>query len=307
MKKLAFIIDPIEEMNIERDSTFAIMLSSQKRGNENWYCLPHNMWAEKNKVYANLTKVNVERNTPHYENIETQKVDLSTFDAVFMRKDPPFNMEYINATYILSILKNHTKVINDPDGIRTANEKVFILNFPDLITDTIVSKNRDVIRDFLNRVDGHMVVKPLDKRGGEGIFIVKSDDKNTQALIDISTDYGNTSIMAQRYIPEAVLGDKRIIIINGEPLGAFLRKPSEYDHRGNLCAGASSVKCEITPRDKEICETLKPKLNELGLKFVGIDILGTYLSEVNVTSPTGLQEIANIYGNHIEENILDLI
>ena len=305
--KLAFIIDPIEEMNINRDSTFAIMLASQKRGYENWYCLPHNMWAEKNKVYGKMTKVNVERNDPHYENLVSETVDLSGFAAVFMRKDPPFNMEYIHSTYILSILKNQTKVINDPDGIRTANEKVFILNFPDLITDTVVSKNRDVIREFLNKVDGQMVIKPLDKKGGEGIFIVRSDDKNAQALIDVSTDYGNISVMVQRYIPEAVLGDKRIIIIDGEPLGAFLRKPSEYDHRGNLCAGATSVKCEITPRDKEICDTIKPKLNELGLKFVGIDILGSYLSEVNVTSPTGLQEIAHMYGNHIEEKILDLI
>ena len=307
MKKIAYIMDPIEEMNINRDSTFAIMLAAQKRGYENWYCLPHNMWAEKNKVYGNMTKVNVERKEPHYEHISSETLDLSTFDAVFMRKDPPFNMEYIHSTYILSILKNQTKVINDPDGIRTANEKVFILNFPDLITDTIVTKNRDVIRNFLNKVDGHMVLKPLDKRGGEGIFIVKSDDKNTQALIDVSTDYGNTSIMVQRYIPEAVQGDKRIIIINGEPLGAFIRKPSEYDHRGNLCAGATSIECEITTREKYICDTLRPKLNELGLKFVGIDILGNYLSEVNVTSPTGLQEIANMYGVNIEENILDLV
>lgn len=305
--KLAFIIDPIEEMNINRDSTFAIMLAAQKRGYENWYCLPHNMWAENNDVYGNMTKVDVERNDPHYKNITTEKLNLADFDAVYMRKDPPFNMEYIHSTYLLSMLKTKTKVINDPDGIRTANEKVFILNFPELITDTIVSKNREVIREFLNKVDGQMVIKPLDKKGGEGIFIVRSDDKNAQALIDVSTDYGNTSVMAQRYIPEAALGDKRIIIINGEPLGAFLRKPSEYDHRGNLCAGASSVECEITERDKEICTTLRPKLIELGLKFVGIDILGNYLSEVNVTSPTGLQEIANMYSINIEENILDLI
>lgn len=305
--KLAFIIDPIEEMNIERDSTFAIMLASQKRGNENWYCLPHNMWAQNGEIYAFMTKVKVERNSPHYENITTEKVNLSDFNAVFMRKDPPFNMEYIHSTYLLSLLKNKTRVINDPDSIRTANEKVFILNFPNLITDTIVTKNRDVIKNFLDEVGGEIVLKPLDKRGGEGIFIVRSDDKNKQALIDVSTDYGTISVMAQKYIPEATLGDKRIIIINGEPLGAFIRKPSEYDHRGNLCAGATSIKCEITPRDKEICDTLRPKLVEMKLQFVGIDILGNYLSEVNVTSPTGLQEIANMYGINIEENILDLL
>jgi glutathione synthase len=305
--KLAFIMDPIEEMNIERDSTFAIMLAALKRNFEIWYALPEDMWAENNNVYANMHNVNLERKVPHYQKLSTQVQDLSEFKAVFMRKDPPFNMEYIHTTYLLSLLKDKTLVLNDPDGIRKANEKVFILNYPKLITDTIVTKNRKVIREFLNKVDGKMVVKPLDKRGGEGIFIVNSDDKNTQALIDVSTEYGTTSIMAQRYIPEATIGDKRIIIINGEPLGAFIRVPSEFDHRGNLCAGASSIKCEITPRDMEICASLKPKLIELGLHFVGIDILGDYLSEVNVTSPTGLQEIANMYGIHIEEKILDLV
>jgi glutathione synthase len=266
--KLAFIMDPIEEMNIERDSTFAIMLASLKRGYEVWYAEPENMWAENDKVFANMTNVSVERNNPHYTKISTEIKELSDFKAVFMRKDPPFDMEYIHATYLLSMVKEKTLVVNDPDGIRRANEKIFILNYPHLITDTIVSKNRKIIREFLNKVDGKMVLKPLDKRGGEGIFIVTEGDKNTQALIDGSTDYGKTTIMAQRYIPEATAGDKRIIIINGEPLGAFIRVPSEYDHRGNLCAGASSVKCEITPRDLEICKALKPKLIELGLFFL---------------------------------------
>ena len=305
--KLAFIMDPIEEVNIERDSTFFIMLAAIKRGYEVWYCTPENMWAENNNVFAKITRVTVEKKNPHYEIISTEIKNLADFNAIFMRKDPPFNMEYINSTYLLSMLKEKTFVVNDPDGIRTANEKVFILNFPDFIVDTMVSKNKTILRDFLNKVDGKMVVKPLDKRGGEGIFIVTEGDKNTQTIIDVSTEEGHITIMAQRYIPEASEGDKRIIIINGEPLGAFVRKPSEYDHRGNLCAGATAIKCEITPRDLEICKALKPKLLALGLYFVGIDILGQYLSEVNVTSPTGLQEIANMYDIHIEEKILDLV
>ena len=283
------------------------MLASLKRGYEVWYAEPHDMWAENNQVYANMTNVRVERKNPHYIKNHNDVKDLSEFKAVFMRKDPPFDMEYIHSTYLLSMVKEKTLVVNDPDGIRRANEKIFILNYPHLITDTIVSKNRKIIREFLNKVNGKMVLKPLDKRGGEGIFIVSEGDKNTQALIDVSTDYGKTTIMAQRYIPEATAGDKRIILINGEPLGAFIRVPSEFDHRGNLCAGAASVRCEITPRDLEICIALKPKLVELGLYFVGIDILGSYLSEVNVTSPTGLQEIANMYGINIEEKILDFV
>ncbi|MBC7476195.1 MAG: glutathione synthase [Candidatus Sericytochromatia bacterium] len=305
--RLAFIMDPIEEINIDRDSTFAIMLAAQKRGYEIWYADLENMWAEKNELYAKITQVRLERSKKYYEKIVTETKNLADFDAIFMRKDPPFNMEYIHATYLLSLIKERTHIINDPDSIRSANEKVFILNFPDLITDTIVTKNRDVIKDFLTKAGGQIVLKPLDKKGGEGIFIVKEGDKNTQALIDVSTEYGTISIMAQKYIPEATKGDKRIILIDGEPLGAFVRVPSEYDHRGNLCAGATSVKCEITPREIFICDTLKPVLKKMGLKFVGIDILGDYLSEINVTSPTGLQDVANMYGVNIEENILDLI
>lgn len=305
--KLLFIMDPLEEVNIDRDSTFFIMLAAQKRGYEVWYTLPDQIWAENNNVLGNLTKVTVEKANPHYKKIETVEKSLLDFDAIFMRKDPPFNMEYINSTYLLSIIKDRVLVVNDPDGIRNANEKVFILNFPELISDTLVTKNKDAITKFLDKSGGKIVVKPLGKRGGEGIFIVTEGDKNTHTIIDVSTEEGHVTVMAQKYIPEASLGDKRIIIINGEPLGAFVRKPSEYDHRGNLCAGATAIPCEITERDLEICRQLKSKLLENGLNFVGIDILGNYLSEVNVTSPTGLQEIANMYDIHIEESILDFV
>jgi len=308
MLKLAFIMDPIEKINIERDSTFAIMLASQKRDYEIWFAEQQDLWAFNNNVYGKMKRLKLERNIDkHYEILETKIFDLSKFSAVFMRKDPPFNMEYIHTTYLLSLIKDRTLVINDPDGIRKANEKIFILDFPDMITDTIVTKNKEVILEFLYKSSGKIVLKPLDRRGGEGIFILKEGDKNLHALIDSSTDYGNTTIMAQKYIEEAEKGDKRIIIIKGEPMGAFLRVPSQYDHRGNLCAGAKSVKTEITERDLEICNALKQKLINLGLVFVGIDILGDYLSEINVTSPTGLQEIANMYGIHIENKILDNI
>lgn len=305
--KLLFVMDPIEEVNIDRDSTFFIMLAAQKRGYEVWYALPNQLWAEDNNVYGNLTKLKVEKSSNHYQKLETTEKSLLDFDAVFMRKDPPFDMEYINSTYLLSIIKDRVLVVNDPDGIRNANEKVFILNFPELITKTLVTKNKKAISDFLVKSGGKIVLKPLGKRGGEGIFIVTEGDKNTQTIIDVSTEEGHVTVMAQKYIPEASLGDKRIIIINGEPLGAFVRKPSEYDHRGNLCAGATAIECEITDRDLEICNQLKDKLIANGLYFVGIDVLGNYLSEVNVTSPTGLQEIASMYGIHIEEHILDFV
>ncbi|MFN8672201.1 MAG: glutathione synthase [Candidatus Sericytochromatia bacterium] len=304
--KMLFIIDPIEEFNIERDSSFVVMLEAQKRGYEVWYTETKFMYANKSNVFTKAIKVKLDRSKHHYENLATETKDLTAFDAIFMRKDPPFNMEYIYCTYLLSMVKDKTLVINDPDSIRSSNEKVFILNFPSIIVDTIVTKDKTVILEFLER-NKKIVLKPLDRKGGEGIFILEENDKNLNSLIDISTDYGNMTIMCQKYIPEAKLGDKRIVLINGEPKGAFLRVPSEYDHRGNLCAGASSQKCEITARDLEICNTLAPKLKEMGLIFTGIDVLGDYVSEINVTSPTGLQDIANIYGVHIEKDIIDFV
>ncbi|MFN4152834.1 MAG: glutathione synthase, partial [Candidatus Sericytochromatia bacterium] len=192
--KILFVMDPIEEVNIDRDSTFFIMLAAQKRGYEVWYTLPNQLWAEDNNVYGNLTKLKVEKSSTHYQKLETTEKSLLDFDAVFMRKDPPFDMEYINSTYLLSIIKDRVLVVNDPDGIRNANEKVFILNFPELITKTLVTKNKKAISNFLVKSGGKIVLKPLGKRGGEGIFIVTEGDKNTQTIIDVSTEEGHITV-----------------------------------------------------------------------------------------------------------------
>lgn len=305
--KFLFIIDPIEEFNINRDSSFATMLEAQKRGYEVWYTQTQDIWAEKNLVFSNAIKVKLQRGNPHYENLEHSKLDLTSFDCIFMRKDPPFNMEYVYSTYLLSMVKDKVLVLNDPDSVRSSNEKVFILNFPNAIVDTIVSKNKKIILEFLAKCGGKAVIKPLDRKGGEGIFLLNQGDKNLQSIIDNSTEYEKTTVMVQKYIPEAALGDKRIILVNGDPKGAFLRVPSEYDYRGNLCAGATAEKTEITPREIELCNIIGPKLKAMGLVFVGIDILGDYISEINVTSPTGLQEIASLNGNKIEEDLIDFV
>lgn len=305
--KLGFVMDPIEEININRDSTFATMLEAQDRGHSIWYTTPDNMWAENNKVYASISQITVERSNNYYKKISTEIKNLDFLDVIFMRKDPPFDLEYIYSTYLLDLIKNKIPIINRPDGIRNVNEKAFILNFPTIITDTLITKNIDVLKDFLKKVGGLMVIKPLNRKGGEGIFIVKSEDKNTQSLLEMSTHYGKVSIMAQKYIPEATIGDKRIILINGEPIASFLRVPDKRDHRGNLCAGATIEKSEITKRDIEICKTIKPELLKNGLYFVGIDIIGNYLSEINVTSPTGFQEIANLTGIYVEKYLLDFV
>jgi len=305
--KLGFIMDPIEEINIDRDSTFATMLEAQNRGHSIWYTTPNNMWAKNNNVYAHISEIKVERSQNYYNKLSTEIKNLNFLDAIFMRKDPPFDLEYIYSTYLLDLIEDEIPIINRPDGIRNANEKAFILNFPTTITDTLITKNIDVLKHFLEKVGGLMVVKPLNRKGGEGIFIVKSDDKNMQSILEMSTHYGQISIMAQKYIPEATIGDKRIILINGNPIASFLRVPDKKDHRGNLCAGATSEKSEITKRDLEICETIKPKLLKNGLFFVGIDIIGNYLSEINVTSPTGFQEIASLTGVYVEKYLLDFV
>lgn len=305
--KFLFIIDPIEEFNINRDSSFATMLEAQKRGYEVWYTQTQDIWAEKNLVFSNAIKVKLQRGNQHYENLEQSKIDLTSFDCIFMRKDPPFNMEYVYSTYLLSMVKDKVLVLNDPDSVRSSNEKVFILNFPTAIIDTIVTKNKKIILEFLSNCGGKAVIKPLDRKGGEGIFLLNQGDKNLQSIIDNSTEYEKTTVMVQKYIPEASLGDKRIILINGEPKGAFLRVPSEYDYRGNLCAGATAEKTEITSREYELCNIIGSKLKAMGLVFVGIDILGDYISEINVTSPTGFQEIARLTGKKIEEDLIDFV
>ena len=227
-----------------------------------------------------------------------------------MRKDPPFSMDYVYATYLLEqVDPEHTLVINRPSGIRDANEKAFILNFPDVTPATMITKAAGDIREFMAEQGGRAVIKPLDQMGGTGIFLLRDDDPNLGSILQQSTSEGTEFVMVQAFVPEAKDGDKRIILIDGEPLGAINRVPPKVkgEFRGNMAIGGSAEKSELTDADLRIVDAVAPKLREHGLYFVGLDVLGDKLTEVNVTSPTGVQEINRHNGDHIERRVFDWV
>ena len=238
---------------------------------------------------------------------EEEETTLKELDAVFVRKDPPFEMNYVNATWLLELASGDTFILNDPKGIRGANEKLYALNFPEAIPESIVTKDVDKLKTFLDEVGGEMIIKPLGKCGGEGVFYIKKGDKNINALFEASTQFGKEFIMAQRYIPEIKDGDKRIILINGEPVGAVSRVPQDDEHRGNIHIGGTGWKTEITDRDRELCRMIAPRLREDGLYFVGLDVIGDWITEINVTSPTCIVEINRLSGVKLEEKLIDFV
>ena len=301
-------MDPIEKIDIEKDTTFVLMLEAQARGHEIYYMGLRDLYVRDTTPEAQFCQINVARVTPHYKFGATSTQRLDWFDVVLMRKDPPFDLKYFFATHVLSLIDDRKcLVMNDPRGLREATEKLYSLNFPDLIPETFVSSDIGRLKQFMEDRGGEMIIKPLDGCGGSGVFYIHRKDRNINALLETATDYGQNPIMAQRYLPEIRQGDKRVIVLNGNPLGAVLRVPREDENRGNIHVGGQCVKTNLTARDKEICRALSPSLQKLGLYFVGLDIIGDYVTEVNVTSPTGVQEVNDLDGVHLEGQIIDFI
>jgi len=249
------------------------------------------------------------RADPHYRFLDDGAAyPLETFDAIFMRKDPPANLPYLYTTMLLSLVdRRRTFILNDPAGLREANEKLYTLNFPAVIPPTLVTDRIDRLKIFLAEQGGEMVVKPLDGHGGEGVFVVAKKDRNLHVILETATEFETRFTMAQRYIPEIRAGDKRLIVLDGEPLGCTLRVPRADEHRGNIHVGGRCIKAQVTARDQEICRVLKPRLERDGLYFVGLDIIGDYLTEVNVTSPTGVQEINRLDEVELEAQVIDFV
>ena len=307
--KMLFIMDPIQSINIEKDTTFVFMLESQERGHEVWYAELRDLFVKDGKAWGDVSEISLERATRYYKMGRKETVSIERFEVVWMRKDPPFNLDYIYATYILSLIDpNLTLVVNNPRGIRESNEKLYTLYFPELIPLSLVTKDTDRLKDFLISVGGEMVVKPLDGHGGEGVFYVKEGDKNANVILESITEFGRRYILAQKFIKEVSLGDKRIVILDGEPLGAVLRvsKPGG-EFRCNFHSGGSPFKTDLNDRDMQICSKLAPRLRADGLYFVGIDVVGGYLTEINTTSPTGIQEINRLNGTKLEAKVIDFI
>jgi glutathione synthase len=306
---MAFIMDPIETINIEKDTTFVLMLESQARGHVVSYLELKDIYVENGKPYGMVSGIHLKIAPDFFKFLGRAPALLESFDVVWMRKDPPFNMDYIYATYILGLINpEKTIVINNPKGLKEANEKFYALNFPALAPPTIVTKDISMLKGFLTKVGGEMVVKPLDGCGGEGVFYVKEGDRNSNVIIESITEGGKRYVLGQKFIKEVSEGDKRIILLNGNPLGAVLRiaKPGG-EFRCNFHSGGSPVHTELTRSDIQICETLAPKLRDDGLYFVGIDVIGGYLTEINTTSPTGVQEINRLSGTKLEAKVLDFI
>ena len=306
--KLLFVMDPLARLQIAGDSTFAMMLAAQQRKHEIWFCEPRHLGLEHDEAMARAWPVTVRRVAgDHYLLGPQASVPLRSCHAVFMRKDPPIDLDYYFATLLLERARGKTLIINDPRGLRECNEKLAILDYPQLIPPTIVTRETVRLRSFLAEQGGEMVVKPLDASGGFGVFHVRQGDTNTGAILEQATNLGRRWTMAQRYLPEVRSGDKRILLVDGEPLCAVLRVPAPDDARGNLHVGARAMPTKIEGRDLEIVKQVGPRLREAGHFFVGLDVIGGYLTEINVTSPTGIVEANALYGEQYENRVIEIL
>ncbi len=291
--KLAFIVDPIDEFKIYKDTSFAMMREAAARGYELFTLQQEDIFWRRHRVAGNAARLHLTGDKhAWYRSDVVVETDLAAFDAVIMRKDPPFDMEYVYSTYLLEMAEAHgARVFNRPRAIRDHNEKMAIARYAQFTAPTVVTRLEKVLRDFLAE-HGDVIFKPLDGMGGSSIFRVRKEDPNVSVIIETLTQLGTRTIMAQRYLPEIVDGDKRVLLIGGKPVPYCLaRIPKAGETRGNLAAGGTGVARELTPRDREIAETLAPLLHAQGLLLVGLDVIGTCLTEINVTSPTCFQEI----------------
>lgn len=303
--KLLFIMDPLARIQIAGDSTFAMMLAAQQRRHEIWFCEPRHLGLEHDEPMARAWPVTVRRIVgDHYLLGQQSSVPLGSCHAVFMRKDPPIDLDYYFATLLLERARGRTLIINDPRGLRECNEKLAILDYPQLCPPTIVTRETVRLRSFLLEQGGEMVVKPLDASGGFGVFHVRQGDTNTGAILEQATNLGRRWTMAQKYLPEVRNGDKRILLVDGEPLCAVLRVPAPDDARGNLHVGARAMPTKIEGRDLDIVAAVGPRLREAGHFFVGLDVIGGHLTEINVTSPTGIMEANALYGEAYEDRVI---
>ncbi|HEY7986967.1 MAG TPA: glutathione synthase [Methylophilaceae bacterium] len=292
--KLLFILDPLSSLKPEKDTSLAIMRESARRGHELFVSEQADLVVRDGKVSAQCKRFTFVENSPLWYSLGSNEIQtLPYFAAVMMRKDPPVDMEYVYSTYLLELAQQQgAVVINRPQSVRDWNEKLSVTQFPQFVPPLLVTSQMQLIRDFLAE-HGDIVVKPLDGMGGAGIFRLKTDDPNIGVILETSTQYEQQTVMAQRYLPEIKNGDKRILMINGEPVPYCLaRIPKQGETRGNLAAGGTGVAQPLSPRDLQIANTLGPVLRERGLFLVGLDVIGDYLTEINVTSPTCMVEIA---------------
>lgn len=303
-----FVMDPLERINVAGDSTFVTMRECTDRGFEVSMCVPDELYALDGVVRARCRAVRTTAGPPHFHVGEGTDEPLSGFDVVWMRKDPPFDMHYVFTTYLLDLVPPTTLVVNAARGLKLFNEKMWVVaQWPHLQPTTLVSNRVADIKAFVRERPGRSVLKPWDGNGGRGVVVTDRDDRNLGSLAELLTAEGRAYAIAQAYVPEVERGDKRIILFDGEPVGAMLRIPQAADFRANMHAGGTVVASPLGPDDLRICAEIGPALRENGMTFTGIDVIGPYLTEINVTSPTGLQEINRLYGLRLEADLVDRV
>ncbi|MDD8022898.1 MAG: glutathione synthase [Paracoccaceae bacterium] len=305
--KVAIQMDPISAVNIDGDSTFRLAEEAQARGHSLFYYTPDKLIYREGRVLARGWPLVVRREQGnHFTLGEEAEVDLADFDVVWLRQDPPFDMGYITTTHILDRIHPATLVVNDPFWVRNSPEKLLVLNFPDLTPPTLIARDLATIRAF-KEAHGDIILKPLYGNGGAGVFRLDPNDRNLASLHELFTGINREPLIAQKYVPAVVKGDKRIILVNGEPVGAINRVPAAGETRSNMHVGGRPEKVGLTARDREICAAIGPVLREKGQIFVGIDVIGDWLTEINVTSPTGIQELERFDGVNVAEKIWQVI
>ena len=307
MLKVAIQMDPIASIEITGDTSFAFALEAQARGHDLYYYLPDSLTLDEGRVYAKLRRLRVRDEVGNHFDEEAEIYSpLDEMNVILMRQDPPFDMAYITATHMLEHLPASTMVVNNPAEVRNAPEKIMVLDFPDLMPPTMVSRDGDAISAFRKKHE-NIIIKPLYGNGGAGVFLIKQGDKNYNALLEMFLSASREPVMVQAYLPEVTKGDKRIILIDGEAVGAINRVPAEDEARSNMHVGGKAEATELSARDKVICERIGPTLKARGLLFVGIDVIGDYLTEINVTSPTGIREFERFTGISLAAKTWDAI
>lgn len=297
--KIAVQMDHISTVAIEGDTTFALCLEAQARGHDMFHYTPDRLALSDGTVSALLEPLSVrDVKGDHFTLGTAERTDLSQMDVVLLRQDPPFDMNYITTTHILERIHPKTLVVNDPAWVRNSPEKIFVMEFSDFMPETLITKDVDAIADF-RREFGDIIVKPLYGNGGAGVFHLRDGDRNLTSLMEMFDQLTNEPIIAQRYLADVRAGDKRIILIDGEPVGAINRVPHESDTRSNMHVGGKALATEVTEREREICAAIGPALRERGFILVGIDVIGGLMTEINVTSPTGVREVAKFGGADI--------
>jgi glutathione synthase len=302
--RLLFIMDPFEMLAFDKDTSFAFMRGAARRGHEVWHCLPRDLWNEGRDVFARAQRLSVATEPPYLQAQGSATLELSNLGGVLLRKDPPFDAAYLSLTHQLDLVADRVLVMNHPRGVRDANEKMFAFQFAEFMPRSMVTSDPAKILDFMARVGGRAVLKPLDGAGGSGVVVLNVGDNNCRSLADVWTNEGRRLAMVQEYQPAVRIGDKRVLVLDGELLGAILRVPRADDVRANIHAGGQVQPTELTRNEKALVESVAPKLREFGLWFVGLDLIGERLIEVNVTSPTGIQELGRFLGRPVEDDVI---